>query len=71
MLYKRDTTLINLTLKGKIFNSVNSMNVLEVIFDSKLSWEKHISYAITKAEKALKALRPHSYYNNIEGVCKL
>ena len=33
------------------------MNVLGVICDSKLSWDKHISYVITKAEKALNALR--------------
>ena len=51
---KRDKTPSNLTLKGKV---LNSMNVLGVICDSKLSWDKHISYVITKAEKALNALR--------------
>ena len=33
------------------------MNVLGVIFDSRLTWNAHIASAITKAKKALFALR--------------
>ena len=33
------------------------MNVLGVIFDSKLNWDAHISHAIIKSKKALFALK--------------
>ena len=33
------------------------MNVLGVIFDTKLNWQLHIANALTKARKALFALR--------------
>ena len=57
LFYKNDTTPISITLKGKVIESVNSMNVLGVIFDSKLSWTNHVALAINKAQNALNALK--------------
>ena len=37
--------------------STQNMNVLGVIFDSKLTWSKHISTQICRASKALHAIR--------------
>ena len=34
-----------------------SMNVLVVIFDSKLTWSAHVAHTLVKAKKALIALR--------------
>ena len=43
-----------------------SMNVLGVIFDSKLSWNDHIAHCISKSKKALFALRLLRKYFNFD-----
>ena len=40
------------------------MNVLGVIFDSKLTWNMHVSYCINKSKKSLFALRLLKRYLN-------
>ena len=43
------------------------MNVLGVIFDSKLNWQPHVATSIVKAKKSLFALRLlRKYFNNKE-----
>ena len=43
------------------------MNILEVHFDSKLNWQTHIQKAITKANKALQAIKiTRKYFTNKE-----
>ena len=50
-------------IKVKVFNvevtSLKSMNVLGVIFDSKLTWSIHIANTINKARKALEKTFSH------------
>ena len=57
LFHKNDQPLISISLQGVIVKSSKSMNVLGVIFDSKLNWQLHIANAITKASKSLFALR--------------
>ena len=46
-----------MTLQGVKITDKKSMNVLGIIFDSKLNWQIHVANAITKAKKALFVLR--------------
>ena len=41
----------------KVIKSNKKINVLGVIFDSKLQWADHIAHAITKLLNALNAIR--------------
>ena len=48
---------IQVNLINQILVSKSSMNVLGVAFDSKLNWQTHIQKMITKAKKALNAIK--------------
>ena len=50
-------TTITLSLYGKNIRSNNTINILGVIFDSKMQWSDHISHAIKRSMKALNAIR--------------
>ena len=57
LFHRGDSTPIALSLYGKIINSDKTMNVLGVIFDSKLQWVDHIKHALNRSTKALNAIR--------------
>ena len=57
LFHRHDQPLIRVMIGGRAVTSKKSMNVLGVIFDSKLTWSLHIAQAISKANKALCALR--------------
>ena len=57
LFHKNDQPKITITLQNVRIESKKEMNVLGVIFDSKLNWSAHVSTAITKAKKSLYALR--------------
>ena len=57
LFYRGDTTPITVTLYGQIIKSNKSINILGVIFDSKLQWSEHISHSIKRSMKALNAIR--------------
>ena len=57
LFHTQDQPPIEFTLQGVKIKTKKSMNVLGVIFDSKLNWQLHVATAITKAKKALFALR--------------
>ena len=63
------------SLKIKLFNSEirsqNTMNVLGVLFDSKLQWSAQVSNAILKANRALHAIRLIRNYFNKDELCTL
>ena len=44
-------------LNGTILKSQTNMNVLGVIFDSKLQWNDHIAHTIKKANSALHCIK--------------
>ena len=57
LFYRGDTTPISITLNNQVIKSNKTINVLGVIFDSKLQWADHIAQAITKSFDALNAIR--------------
>ena len=46
LFYKGDSTPISLNLYGKTIVSNKTMNVLGVIFDSKMQWSNQVAHAI-------------------------
>ena len=67
LFHRHDKPLIQIKIQNVTVTSKKSMNVLGVIFDSKLTWNAHIASAIAKAKKALFALRSlKKFFNNHE-----
>ena len=57
LFHRGDTTPISLNINGTTITSNTKINILGVIFDSKLQWSEHISHAIKRATGALNAIR--------------
>ena len=57
LFHYNDQPLISIMLEGARIMSKKSMNVLGVVFDSKLNCSTHVAQTIVKANKALIALR--------------
>ena len=57
LFHSNDKPPIQIMLQDVCITSKKTMNVHGVILDSKLTWNAHIASAITKAKKALFALR--------------
>ena len=57
LFHRGDTTPITLSLYGKQICSNKTINVLGVIFDTKLQWSDHVSHAIKRSMTALNAIR--------------
>ena len=67
LFHTNDQPLIEITLLGVKIKSLKSINVLGVVFCCKLNWQIHIAKAISKAKKALYALRLlKKYFANSE-----
>ena len=67
LFHTNDQPLIEITLLGAKIKSMKSINVLGVVFDSKLNWQIHVAKAISKAKKALYSLRLlKKFFNNYE-----
>ena len=59
LFYRKDTPQIEIIINNSTIKSETVMNVLGVLFDSKLTWSNHVSKQINKANKA------SSSYGNI------
>ena len=57
LFHKNDQPKITITLQNVRIESRKEMNVLGVVFDSKLNWNAHVASAISKSRKSLYALR--------------
>ena len=57
LFHTQDQPQVEFSLQGIRIKTKKSINVLGVVFDSKLNWQLHVATAITKAKKALFALR--------------
>ena len=67
LFHKKDQPSVNIRIDNVLIKSKKSMNVLGVVFDSKLTWNDQIAHCISKAKKALFALRLlRKFFNNNE-----
>ena len=57
LFYRKDCPPVRVVVNGNEITSKKSMNVLGVHFDTKLNWQTHTQMAITKAQKALQAIK--------------
>ena len=57
LFHKGDTAPIKITINGNEVTSKKSINILGVIFDSKLQWSDHIAHTIKNSMSALNAIR--------------
>ena len=57
LFHRNDQLPIEITINGTKIRSKKSMNVLGVIFDSKLNWGEHISNVIKKSKRSLQAIK--------------
>ena len=65
--YRNDTPPVEIKVNNVLIKSTDNMNVLGVIFDSKLTWSKHISNQISKSARALYAIKLiRKYFNKNE-----
>jgi hypothetical protein len=67
LFYRKDCRRVTLRINNTRIWSLDYMNVLGVVFDSKLGWAQHIATAVTKANKAINAIRLiRRYFSNKE-----
>ena len=57
LFYKQDSQKVSIILNGTTITSKSTINVLGVLFDSKMQWSQHVSASINKANSALHAIR--------------
>ena len=57
LFYKHDSTPINISINNKAIKLKCNINVLGVLFDSKLNWLDHVSKTLLKTSKALCAVK--------------
>ena len=57
LFFKHDTTPISITLNTKAIKSKSTINILGVLFDSKLTWSDHVAKTLLKTNKALCAIK--------------
>ena len=68
MFHKKDQPFVYIKINDSIVKSKKSMNILGVIFDSRLKWNDHIANCINKSKKALFAprlIRKYFNYNEM------
>ena len=56
LFHRKDHPPIRLTINNEVITSKPVMNVLGIVFDSKLQWHAQVQNAINKSKKALHAL---------------
>ena len=67
LFYRKDTPPIVIRINDAEINSTNSMNVLGITFDSKLTWAKHVAKQVAKSNKALQAIKMiRKFFNHTE-----
>ena len=62
LFYRNDTPPVIITINTKQITTTNTINVLGVLFDSKLNWQKQVETAIKKSQKALQAIKLIHHY---------
>ena len=57
LFHRNSQEVISIVVGGQIVNSTHQMNVLGVLFDSNLTWAKHVNKALMKANSMKFAIR--------------
>ena len=57
LFYRKDTPQVVISVSGVIVESKYHMNILGIMFDSKLTWAKHVTIQTNKANSALHAIK--------------
>ena len=71
LFYKRDVAQISIRVGDERITSKNSIDVLGVVFDSKLKWENQALSAIKKANRSLNAIKLIRKYFNCKELLSL
>ena len=71
LFYRKDTPPIKIAINGNEIVSLRSINVLGIIFDSKLNWQLQAQNAVTKSTKSLQAIRLIKNYFTKDELLKL
>jgi hypothetical protein len=69
--HKREMRVFTLIIDGTSIKTQNDMNILGVTFDTRLQWEKQVAGTITRANKALNAIRLIRRYFNTKELLQL
>ena len=69
--HRLDQPRISINLFNSVIRSKNTMNVLGVIFDSKLQWSAQVSNTIMKANRSLSAIKLIKKYFTKDELCTL
>ena len=57
LFYKQDHPTVEITLNGQRIKTKKQINVLGVVFDSKLQWTNQVAQAITRSKQALHGIK--------------
>ena len=60
--YKKDQPTIEVQINNNLVRSKKEINVLGVMFDSKLQWTTQMAQAINKSKRALHAIKLDAKY---------
>ena len=71
LFYKTDVEAVNVSVGTSRIRTLLEMNVLGVVFDSKLQWNSHVCKCIKKANKSLCALKLIRKYFNTQELLQL
>ena len=67
LFYKNNVNAVDVSINNVIIRSKPSINILGVQFDSKLTWDQHISNTISRAKRTLYGIRLiKRYFNKTE-----
>jgi hypothetical protein len=69
LFHQLDQPRITINLFGSEIKSLSSINILGVLFDSKMQWSAHVSKTILKANRALCAIRHIKNYFTKDELC--
>jgi len=69
--HRMDTSNGSITVGGNVISSTSKMNVLGIVFDNCLQWDKHIDKTILDTRRAVQALRTILRYFSKDELLKL
>ena len=71
LFHKKDVRQVTINLGSSLILSKKVINVLGVMFDSKLQWSEHISKTILKANRAINAIKLVRRFFNTKEIIQL